>query len=66
MINQRLSELYRSKYETLQQTLLDLCNKPGSNLEIESFSAPLLINFVDDSAVESADFRIMFFGQETN
>jgi hypothetical protein len=65
MINQKLNELYKEHYAALQEKLEGICAEQGDKLQYANFSAPLLINFVDENKVEDADFRIMLFGQET-
>ena len=55
-INQQLTELYQ-----------DLIGEPTDmHYALDrDLSSPLFIKFADDSKVEAADLRIMFFGQET-
>ena len=55
-INQQLTELY--------QNLIGNPSAPPPGVD-KDLSSPLFIKFADDRKVESADLRVMFFGQET-
>jgi hypothetical protein len=60
MINQKLKELYESKWDNLYPKLLDIQG------EDESPRNPLMIRVKDESDFETADARVMFFGRETS
>jgi hypothetical protein len=53
-INQRLKSLYERE-----------AGEESGIFRHEGLSAPMLIKFADEEAVENADVRLMFFGKET-
>ena len=64
-INNKLENLYSSKYKNLTEELLKINSKfKEDNRNYIQATNPLLIK-VDEEYV-NADIKIMFFGQETN
>lgn len=55
-INEKLLNIYRDKWANLSKNL--------KKLELSKYANPLLLSF-DNARYESADIRVMIFGQET-
>lgn len=61
MYNDRLRQLYESKWDQLWSNLNPLFQIPNNEP-----ANPLLLNVNNEEVYKSADLRIMIFGQETN
>ena len=55
-INEKLLSIYHNKWQALSENL--------QNLKLSQYANPLILSF-DNKRYESADIRVMIFGQET-